>query len=268
MIIHDSNRIEIETEDAVSFSLTLASPVSRALAIAIDLAVLVVIQSIINAALFIPFQFLREFAVAITTVLFFATNFGYFVLLEYAWKGQTIGKRLLKLQVMDAHIQKLNGYQILLRNLFRVVDMLPLFYTLGGIVAICNRKYQRLGDIAASTIVIRLQQPMVPHYTQAISNQLNSFRRYPHIEAILKRNSHPEEHLLAFETLQRRNQLDASARVELFDSLAHHFKAKAKFPPEATDHLTNEQYIRNCIDSLYRQSSTKSASAADSVRSR
>lgn len=253
MIIHNSNKIEIETDDAVSFCLTLASPISRALAMAIDLAVLLVIQMIINMALFLPFLFLLEFMVAIATVLFFVTNFGYFMLLEYAWKGQTIGKRILKLQVMDAHIQKLTGHQILLRNLFRIVDMLPLLYTVGGIVSICNKKYQRLGDIAASTVVVRLQQPMMPRYTQAINAQLNSFRRYPHIEAILKRNSGPEEHLLAFETIQRRNQLDPAARVELFESLADHLKAKAKFPADATEHLSPEQYVRNCIDSLYRQ---------------
>lgn len=255
MITPDANRMVVDTEDAVSFSLTLATPIARALALIIDIGVLMVIQTIIDAALFLPFIFLRDFAIAITVALYFIVGVGYFMLLEYSWNGQTIGKRLLKIRVVDAHIQRLTGYQIVLRNLFRVIDMMPILYTLGGVVSLCNKKYQRLGDIAASTIVIRQREEAKPNLPKEVTNKYNSFHRYPQIEAILKRNSLPEEHRLALQCLQRRDELEASARISIFRQLAAHFKAKAKFPADLVNDLTDEQYVRNCVDSILRKRS-------------
>jgi hypothetical protein len=50
----------------------------------------------------------------------------------------------------------------------------------------------------------------------------------------------------------RRDEFDPIARVELFGDLAAHFRAKADFPPEATDGITDEQYLRNVVDVVYR----------------
>lgn len=253
MIAPDANKMVVDTEDAVSFSLTLATPISRALALIIDLGAVAVIQMIIDLALFIPSTFLRDFATGIAIALYFIVGIGYFMLLEYTWNGQTFGKRLMKIRVVDAHIQRLTGYQIVLRNLFRVVDMLPIFYTLGGIVSLCNAKYQRLGDIAASTIVVRSRPEAAPALPKDITNKYNSFQRYPQIEAILKRNSLPEEHHVALQCLLRRDELEPAARIQVFDQLARHFQQKAKFPAEIVHDLTDEQYVRNCVDSIYRK---------------
>jgi hypothetical protein len=46
--------------------------------------------------------------------------------------------------------------------------------------------------------------------------------------------------------------LDPVARVELFGEIATHFRGKAQFPAEATDGITDEQYVRNVVDVLYR----------------
>jgi hypothetical protein len=52
--------------------------------------------------------------------------------------------------------------------------------------------------------------------------------------------------------LLRRAEFDPLARVELFSGLAAHFRAMIEFPPEATDGITDEQYLRNVVDVIYR----------------
>ena len=54
------------------------------------------------------------------------------------------------------------------------------------------------------------------------------------------------------QALARRDVLESQARVELFAEIAAHFRAKVQFPPEATDGIADEQFVRNIVDSLYR----------------
>ncbi len=48
-------------------------------------------------------------------------------------------------------------------------------------------------------------------------------------------------------------ELEDSARLEIFRELADHFKALAPFPPEAVEDLSDEQYVRNAVETLYRR---------------
>ena len=57
---------------------------------------------------------------------------------------------------------------------------------------------------------------------------------------------------MLLQALLRRDEFEPAARIELFRDLAEHFRAKAEFPPEATDGITDEQYVRNVTDVLYR----------------
>ncbi|QYY35103.1 RDD family protein [Ruficoccus sp. ZRK36] len=252
MITPDANRLVIETDDAVSFSLLLATPLVRALALIIDLGVIYVCQSILAVSMMLLTPFFADISTALLILGYFVTSIGYFILLEIAWDGRTIGKRLMKLRVIDANIQRLSAAQIILRNLFRVVDMLPAFYSLGGLIAMSSRKFQRLGDLAASTLVIRHQSQELPNIPSAAYNKFNSFRRYPHLEAQLKKNTVPAEHSLALQAILRRDKLETLARLELFRQLAQHFRQKVRFPAEACQDLTDEQYVRNCVDSILR----------------
>src|ERR1039458_4594295 len=92
--------------------------------------------------------FSRDVAAAVTTVLYFVISVVYGILLEWRWRGQTIGKRILGLRVLDIHGMRLQLSQIVLRNLLRFVDMLPAFYLVGGIACLFSRNAQRLGDLA------------------------------------------------------------------------------------------------------------------------
>src|SRR5207245_9916187 len=91
----------------------------------------------------------------------FAIGFAYGALLEGFWNGQTIGKRLFHLRVIDQSGLPLRIEQAWVRNLMRVFDALPIAYLVGGISVLRSPLMQRFGDRVAGTLVIR-QSPLVP----------------------------------------------------------------------------------------------------------
>lgn len=81
---------------------------------------------------------------------------GYFVLCELLWNGQTIGKKRLHLRVVRAGGQSVGLIASLVRNLLRVID---LFLLIGVLVMLIDGSSRRLGDFAAGTLVIREPRP-------------------------------------------------------------------------------------------------------------
>jgi hypothetical protein len=179
-------------------------------------------------------------------------SIGYGIFFEWAWRGQTIGKRLFRLRVADVEGMRLQFNQIVVRNLLRFVDALPLFYFVGGLTCWLSSNCQRLGDIAANTIVIHTPKIAEPDLDQLLAGKYNSLRLFPHLAARLRQNVSPVEADTALQALLRREEFDLNARVELFGDLAAHFRAKVEFPAEATDGVADEQYLRNVVDVIYR----------------
>ena len=184
---------------------------------------------------------------------YFVVSIGYPIATEWYWRGQTLGKRLLRLRVMDAQGLRLQFSQIVIRNLLRFVDMLPVFYLVGGVSSLVNHQAQRLGDIAANTIVVRNSEIPEPDLAQVLSGKYNSFRNYPHLVARLRQRVSPSEAGIALQSLLRRDQLNPEARLELFAEIASHMKQIVEFPQEAMEGITDEQYVRNVVDLLFRK---------------
>jgi hypothetical protein len=193
-----------------------------------------------------------NFAVAFYVIGYFIVSIGYGILFEWSWRGQTVGKRLLRLRVMDVEGMRLQFNQIVVRNLLRFVDALPAFYFVGGVTCWLNSKRQRLGDIAANTVVVRHPRIVEPDLDQVLAGKFNSLRQFPHLVARLRQNVTPVEADLALQSLLRREEFDPVARVELFGELAAHFRAKVEFPAEANDGVADEQFLRNVVDLIYR----------------
>jgi hypothetical protein len=129
---------------------------------------------------------------------------------------------------------------------------LPVFYFVGGLTCWFNSRCQRLGDIAANTVVVRIPRIVEPNIDQLLPGKFNSLRQYPHLAARLRQRVAPGEAALAAQALLRRDEFDPVERVDLFRQLAEHFRAKVEFPPEATDGIADEQFLRNLVDVLYR----------------
>jgi len=252
-----TNVLTIQTPEGIEFPLTLAGPVSRFMAWLLDALCVMVLASVIGMALGVFAAVAADIALAAIVLAYFVVSIGYPIVMEWYWRGQTIGKRLMGLRVMDAQGLKLQFSQIVIRNLLRFVDELPLFYVVGGIASLVSRHAQRLGDVAANTIVVRVPRVSGPDLAQVLSGKYNSFRDFPHLAARLRQRISPQEAGIALQSLIRRDELEPSARVELFEEMVAHFRQIVEFPQEVTEGITDEQYVRNVVDILFQKSSAR-----------
>ncbi|KAB2666100.1 MAG: RDD family protein [Verrucomicrobia bacterium] len=244
--------LRIRTPEGVEFSLQLAGPVSRALALLADSAVVWCATSVLGSIV----QALRWVAPDTAGTAMFVgmlvMPFAYGMAMEWFNRGQTLGKRVFGLRVVDAQGLKLRPSQVVLRNLLRAVDFLPFLYVVGGIATLVTRRAQRLGDVAAGTVVVRIPRPARPDLDQLIGSRFNSLRAYPHLAARLRQRVPAAEAAIALQALVRREEIEAGPRVELFRELADHFRGRVEFPAEVVDGLADEQYVRDVVDLLYR----------------
>jgi uncharacterized RDD family membrane protein YckC len=247
-----TNTLTIRTPEGIEFSFLLAGPVTRFLAWSVDLMVILAASKLLTVLVGVVGIVSRDLAVAATILGYFVVSIGYGIALEWHWNGQTLGKRLLRLRVNDVNGMQLQFSQIVIRNLLRFVDSLPALYLVGGLACLISRRAQRLGDIVANTIVTWNPRLSEPDLDQLLEGKYNSLRKYPHLEARLRQHVSPHEAQIALQALVRRDEFEPESRVALFESLAAHFKSIVVFPAEATDGLSDEQYIRNVVDALYR----------------
>jgi len=244
--------LRIRTPEGVIFSQTLAGPVVRFVAWFVDLMAISALMGLIGSVIAFFSLISEDLAGAFYALVYFVVSIGYGLASEWLWRGQTPGKRFFRLRVVDAEGLKLQFHQIVVRNLLRFVDSLPLLYVVGGLACWSTRKFQRLGDIAANTIVVRIPLITEPEIDQLEAGRYNSLRQYPHLEARLRQQTGEADAAVALQALLRRDDFEPSARIELFSELAAYFRTKVSFPAEATDGISDEQYIRNVVDVLYR----------------
>jgi uncharacterized RDD family membrane protein YckC len=247
-----ANSLLIRTPEGIEFALPLAGPFSRMLALLVDLAAVAALSSVVEQALS-PFQVLsKDLTGGVLVVVEFAISLIYAMVAEWLWRGQTVGKRLLGLRVVDAHGLRLEPSQVIVRNLLRLLDALPALYLTGGIACVFSRHRQRLGDLAAGTVVIRTSRFVKPNLDQLLGGKYNSLAESRHLAARLRQKLDPEIAHIALEALIRRDQLDPNARIELFAELAGHFRDLVPYPPEVAEQIADEQYVRDVVELLYR----------------
>ena len=75
---------------------------------------------------------------------------------------------------------------------------------------------------------------------------------FPHLAARLRQKTTPEEANLALQALLRRNELNPDSRLDLFQRLAEHFNRKVTFPGEGLTGISDEQYVRNVVDLVFK----------------
>jgi uncharacterized RDD family membrane protein YckC len=159
----------VETPEQIGLDVELAGIGSRFLAYLIDLCwqSLMIIVAIVAAVMLAHAQdltltsthpesmYLSTWGLALVSLVFFIVNFGYFTFFEMIWRGQTPGKRELSLRVLREGGYPLDFGASFLRNLLRVVDFLPFGYVVGVTAMVLGQRWQRIGDLAGRTWVVR-----------------------------------------------------------------------------------------------------------------
>lgn len=152
----------VQAPEQIAFEYEVAGIGSRALAYAIDLAIRTgvpllafVVCTLANVDLL---SALRQPGVAVVVLLSVYVYFlGYYVLFETLNRGQSPGKQLLRLRVVGANGVSVDLYGSMIRNILRLIDQLPIAYTVGILVMFANRRAQRIGDLVAGSIVVKEQ---------------------------------------------------------------------------------------------------------------
>jgi uncharacterized RDD family membrane protein YckC len=157
-----SDQLSIETPELVAIEMPLAGIGSRFIALLVDyliwgagLLVLLVLAAIVLPAMHAFSKISEQWAVAAVIFIVFLLNWGYFTLFEAFWNGRTPGKRVARIRVIQRSGRAIGLFESMARNLVRYVDQIPFFYAVGVIAMFVTRQHQRLGDLAAGTLVVR-----------------------------------------------------------------------------------------------------------------
>lgn len=140
----------METPEGIELELRVAGVMVRSAAWVIDLVMRLLLYFICIYA----FSWLQNVGKGITFILIFMLEWFYPVLFEVYFHGASIGKRAMKIKVVNDNGTPVGWSASLIRNLLRAVDFLPFLYGLGLISMLSNRQFKRLGDLSAGTIVI------------------------------------------------------------------------------------------------------------------
>jgi uncharacterized RDD family membrane protein YckC len=141
---------DIATPEGVELRLPVAGLASRSLAWLID----AMIKFAAIVILSIVLELLGGFGAGVVLIGAFCMLWLYNVLFEVFNHGATPGKRALGLRVMNVNGTPVGWSGSMIRNLLRFVDTLPGSYAFGCISVLLSRKFQRLGDLAAGTVVV------------------------------------------------------------------------------------------------------------------
>jgi uncharacterized RDD family membrane protein YckC len=161
-------RLTLETPEGTDLSLYPAGFWVRCLAYAVDWLV----RFAVMFGLWWLMLFLYSgIAGAVFLIGLFVLEWFYPVYFEVWRNGQTIGKKIMKIKVINDDGTPVGFAAALIRNLLRVVDILPVGYAAGVLTSLCNRHFKRLGDLAAGTLVVHSNPVRPPPALEAVGSR-------------------------------------------------------------------------------------------------
>ncbi len=249
----DADRYTLETPENIQVQFELAGIGTRFCAMFVDtlllgtiIVILLIFMAILDVSIFSVFQskggvqWVTAAILAVAVTLFFE---GYFILFEWLMRGQTPGKKAMKIRVIRDDGTPATIHEVLVRNILRLVDFLPGFYGVGVIVMFPSRLCKRLGDIAAGTIVIKEGQ---------LDYRANADKKYelrPVAIGEINAELTAAERRLVTGFLQRRSELLPKAREELAQRLA-----RPLYEKYGGEHYDAETYLVRLVKGRHHES--------------
>lgn len=231
---------EVITTEKVPFTYRVAGLGSRFLAWLVDAGLIIILGTAGICAGSVLELGRQGLGIALVLLWIFALSWGYFLLFEWLWRGETPGKRLLGIRVIQWQGTSVTFYQSAVRNILRALDSLPLFYPLGFCVAASNRENRRLGDLAAGTLVVHVDRKAKP--IQALQETFADFNRVGH-SSVRQRIAQLEraQKQTLLDLCLRRDQLSIRDRAQLFRTTAEFLRQRLNLMPE--EHLSDEKFV-------------------------
>lgn len=244
----------IHTPENVAFEFELAGVASRALAWFLDVLVMAVMIGVASCLLSMALPILGGFAKALLFVAIFLVQWWYSALCEWWLGGQTLGKKAVGLRTLQERGVRITFLQAVVRNLVRVVDLLPGLYFVGGLSALLDRHGRRLGDLAAGTIVVRERRAPMPSAVVPPSERYNSFVNDPTVAHAARRITPPERDAMVSLGL-RREELPLPIRHELFAKMSAHLERRLGVP--RPPYFSEEKFVLNLTAVVLGQSAER-----------
>lgn len=218
MVFED--RLTIDTPEGVPLELTLAGVGSRFTAALVDYA----IQAVILVALLLVLGYgvgvsptSGSLGAAVWLLGFFLVFWGYNVGFEVLNSGRTPGKALNRIRVVLESGAPVTFGPSAVRNVIRIIDILPAAYLVGMTSILVTRRNQRLGDLAGGTLVVRERKTLPPEMLVSPSIQVPAWDT----SAV---GAEDLATVVAF--LGRSSELPSGARIQLAAELAGRLRPK------------------------------------------
>ncbi len=211
------------TPENVRFHHTLAGPGTRLMAWLLDLLVVMGLLGVVGMVFAIAAAIVGEYATAVYGIVAFVLSTGYWIVLEHRWDGRTLGKRALGLRVVGERGLRLTLGQVVLRNLLRLVDLLPGPAAVGALFCILHPEHRRLGDLVAGTLVVRERKVGAPERIRGATELAQRGARVT-LPRDLRRRVPPAERELLLDLCMRRDALDDAVRMDLFGRVAADYR--------------------------------------------
>jgi uncharacterized RDD family membrane protein YckC len=215
-----TSSLEVATPERVAVELPIAGVGFRAMAYLIDVGLLfgtaIIAYFIFTLAVPDPLELVQSFSTVLRIGLVlaaFSALWAYWTVLEIAWQGQTVGKRVMRIRVVRRDGSPVTPFESAVRNLLRFVDFLPTCYPVGLVCMLVDPLNRRLGDLAAGTVLVREQTFDLRKYAAAQTSSLSA-----------------REVELVTSFMSRVDSLEPDARLRLGRSIAQQFGA-----PEGLD---------------------------------
>jgi uncharacterized RDD family membrane protein YckC len=230
-------KLIIETPEQTSIEFPVAGIGSRFLAILVDSIIqgaVIVVLILIVFGLGAGFSRLGlatgssapTWIIAILIFVYFLLTYGYYMLFEAIWNGQTPGKRLTHIRVIKDSGRPITAIDAVGRNLLRIVDQLPFAYGIGVLCAWISPQSKRLGDYVAGTVVVHekpFEKVVAPWESPAAAAATHSYGAS---------RLTPGEFALVEAFLGRRSALDAGVRYDTAAGIVRRIEAKLTLPPD------------------------------------
>jgi uncharacterized RDD family membrane protein YckC len=156
--------LKIDTPENVTFDYDVAGIGSRFLAALIDTALILLAQLLLVGVIILMMVFIFQtdvfegdlfsWGLAIIGIMSFIFLWGYYIFFEILWNGQTPGKRWVGLRVIRLDGTPIAASEAVIRNLVRIIDLLPSAYGIGVVTMFISSNSRRVGDLAAGTLVV------------------------------------------------------------------------------------------------------------------
>lgn len=231
------DRITINTPEGLEIELNLAGLGSRIAAAVFDALFLGVLLALAAFGLFSLADRIGSplLAIGLGWLVVTILVIGYFVAFETFNDGRTPGKTMIGIRVVGADGQPVRFGPSLVRNLLRLVDLFPAFPIIGPIAILVSDRNQRLGDLAAGTIVVRRERSGATAWTDTTEPDPST----AHWDVSGVGDADLE---LARRFLGRREDLVAEKRAEHAEAIAARLRQRVPgLPPEADDEWLVEQ---------------------------